>query len=149
MAARSTGVGVTTGSLARTLGVSPTTLRSWDRRYGIGPAERTDGRHRRWTPEDVAMLQEMCRFTAEGLPPAEAARAAKERARDRTRSPALTLTRSPAAPRAPKSPSATALPAGAPAPGRVPVCRSGTYDRSAGAWRERPYDWTRRPCRAC
>lgn len=133
MAARSTGVGVTTGSLARTLGVSPTTLRSWDRRYGIGPAERTDGRHRRWTPEDVAMLQEMCRFTAEGLPPAEAARAAKERARDRTRSPALTLTRSP----------------GAPAPGRVPVCRSGTYDRSAGAWRERPYDWTRRPCRAC
>ncbi|MFD4687861.1 MerR family transcriptional regulator, partial [Streptomyces sp. NPDC058461] len=32
------GVGVTTGSLARRLGVSPTTLRSWDRRYGIGPA---------------------------------------------------------------------------------------------------------------
>ncbi|MFJ5271166.1 MerR family transcriptional regulator [Streptomyces sp. NPDC088358] len=115
MAARSTGVGVTTGSLARKLGVSPTTLRSWDRRYGIGPAERTDGRHRRWTPEDVAMLQEMCRFTAEGLPPAEAARAAKERARDRTRSPALTHTRPPAAPRAPKSPPATALPAGAPA----------------------------------
>lgn len=84
------GVGVTTGFLARRLGVSPTTLRSWDRRYGLGPAVRPDGRHRRWTPDDVAMVQEMCRLTAAGLPPAEAARAAKEAARDRVAaSPAL------------------------------------------------------------
>ncbi|MFD7137257.1 MerR family transcriptional regulator [Streptomyces sp. NPDC059894] len=76
-------VGVTTGFLARRLGVSPTTLRSWDRRYGLGPAVRIDGRHRRWSPEDVAMVQEMCRLTASGVPPAEAARAAKERARGR------------------------------------------------------------------
>ncbi|MET7288922.1 MerR family transcriptional regulator [Streptomyces sp. NPDC005573] len=69
--------GLTTGALARRLGVSPTTLRSWDRRYGIGPAERTDGRHRRWTPGDVAMLETMCRLTSSGVPPAEAARAAK------------------------------------------------------------------------
>ncbi|MEV6019078.1 MULTISPECIES: MerR family transcriptional regulator [unclassified Streptomyces] len=83
-------VGVTTGFLARRLGVSPTTLRSWDRRYGLGPAVRVDGRHRRWTPDDVAMLQEMCRLTAAGLPPAEAARAAKEGARGRVAaSPAL------------------------------------------------------------
>ncbi|MFF3448801.1 MerR family transcriptional regulator [Streptomyces sp. NPDC002667] len=83
-------VGVTTGFLARRLGVSPTTLRSWDRRYGLGPAVRVDGRHRRWTPDDVAMLQEMCRLTAAGLPPAEAARAAKESARGRVAaSPAL------------------------------------------------------------
>ena len=73
--------GVTTGSLARKLGVSPTTLRSWDRRYGLGPAVRPDGRHRRWSPGDVAMVQEMCRLTAVGMPPAEAARAAKEAAR--------------------------------------------------------------------
>lgn len=32
--------GLTTGALARRLGVSPTTLRSWDRRYGLGPAVR-------------------------------------------------------------------------------------------------------------
>ncbi|MBN0046757.1 MerR family transcriptional regulator [Streptomyces actuosus] len=70
-------MGVTTGSLARKLGVSPTTLRSWDRRYGLGPATRVQGRHRRWTPDDVAMVQEMCRLTAAGVPPAEAARAAK------------------------------------------------------------------------
>jgi DNA-binding transcriptional MerR regulator len=67
-----------TGALARRLGVSPTTLRSWDRRYGIGPAVRTDGRHRRWTPRDVAVLETMCRLTSAGVPPAEAARAAKE-----------------------------------------------------------------------
>jgi DNA-binding transcriptional MerR regulator len=76
-----TGVGVTTGFLARKLGVSPTTLRSWDRRYGLGPAVREDGHHRRWSPDDVAMVQDMCRLTATGLPPAEAARAAKDAAR--------------------------------------------------------------------
>lgn len=119
-ATRPTDAGVTTGSLARKLGVSPTTLRSWDRRYGIGPALRTDGRHRRWTADDVAMLQEMCRFTAAGLPPAEAARAAKERARGRGRSPALALVRPPAEPRAAKSPPATVHPA------EAPTSRSGT-----------------------
>ncbi|MFF4425453.1 MerR family transcriptional regulator [Streptomyces sp. NPDC001549] len=69
--------GVTTGAVARRLGVAPTTLRSWDRRYGIGPAAREDGRHRRWTSGDIAVLQEMCRLTASGVPPAEAARAAR------------------------------------------------------------------------
>jgi DNA-binding transcriptional MerR regulator len=72
--------GVTTGFLARRLGVSPTTLRSWDRRYGLGPAHRADGRHRRWSPGDIAMVLEMCRLTAAGVPPAEAARTAKEHA---------------------------------------------------------------------
>ncbi|WP_406859409.1 MerR family transcriptional regulator [Streptomyces sp. HUAS MG47] len=70
--------GITTGAVARRLGVSPTTVRSWDRRYGIGPAVRADGRHRRWSPGDVAMLEEMCRLTASGVPPAEAARAARQ-----------------------------------------------------------------------
>ncbi|MFI1377070.1 MerR family transcriptional regulator [Streptomyces longwoodensis] len=73
--------GLTTGQLARLLGVSPTTLRSWDRRYGFGPASRADGRHRRWSPDDVAMAREMCRLTASGTPPAEAARTARLRAR--------------------------------------------------------------------
>ncbi|MCZ1004297.1 transposase [Streptomyces mirabilis] len=52
-AARPVEAGVTTGSLARRLGVSPTTLRSWDRRYGWGPRSvPTDGtaagRRRTW-----------------------------------------------------------------------------------------------------
>ncbi|MYT26330.1 MerR family transcriptional regulator, partial [Streptomyces sp. SID7760] len=71
---------LTTGAVARRLGVSPTTLRSWDRRYGIGPSVREGGRHRRWAPEDIAMLEEMCRLTTSGVPPAEAAGAALSRA---------------------------------------------------------------------
>ncbi|MCX5197301.1 MerR family transcriptional regulator [Streptomyces sp. NBC_00249] len=67
---------LSTGAVARRLGVSPTTLRSWERRYAIGPARREDGRHRRWTPQDIARLEEMCRLTARGVPPSEAARAA-------------------------------------------------------------------------
>lgn len=99
---------LTTGALARRLGVSPTTLRSWDRRYGIGPATRTDGRHRRWTTEDVATLETMCRLTASGVPPAEAARAARERA-------APTAAQSPSGPAPAPGPTASAGPAGAPA----------------------------------
>ncbi|MFI7387809.1 MerR family transcriptional regulator [Streptomyces sp. NPDC049813] len=73
------GPGVTTGALARRLGVSPTTLRTWDRRYGLGPAERAAGHHRRWSAQDVAVVEEMCRLTASGLPPAEAAHLAGKR----------------------------------------------------------------------
>ncbi|MFD8596036.1 MerR family transcriptional regulator [Kitasatospora sp. NPDC059646] len=68
--------GLPTGGVARRLGVSPTTVRSWERRYGIGPAHREPGHHRRWSPQDIAVLETMCRLTARGVPPAEAARAA-------------------------------------------------------------------------
>ncbi|MDI3408946.1 MerR family transcriptional regulator [Streptomyces cavernicola] len=67
---------LTTGALARRLGVAQTTLRTWERRYGIGPSHREQGRHRRWSPEDVARLEHMCRLTAQGVTPAEAARLA-------------------------------------------------------------------------
>ncbi|MEV7175193.1 MerR family transcriptional regulator [Kitasatospora sp. NPDC093679] len=67
---------ITTGGVARRLGVSPTTVRSWERRYGIGPSGHEAGRHRRWRPQDVAVLEAMCRLTAHGVPPAEAARLA-------------------------------------------------------------------------
>ncbi|WP_443732449.1 MerR family transcriptional regulator, partial [Streptomyces indiaensis] len=69
------GGGLTTGEVARRLGVAPTTVRTWDRRYGLGPDAHTGGRHRRWTPSDVARLERMCALTATGIPPAEAARA--------------------------------------------------------------------------
>ncbi|MFK8910454.1 hypothetical protein [Streptomyces sp. YS-3] len=34
---RSEDIGITTGVLAQRLGVSPVTIRSWDRRYGSAP----------------------------------------------------------------------------------------------------------------
>ncbi|BFO16371.1 hypothetical protein SHKM778_27590 [Streptomyces sp. KM77-8] len=70
------GGGLTTGEVARRLGVAPTTVRTWDRRYGLGPDAHTGGRHRRWTAADVVRLERMCALTATGLPPAEAARLA-------------------------------------------------------------------------
>jgi DNA-binding transcriptional MerR regulator len=98
--------GTTTGDVARRLGVAPTTLRSWDRRYGIGPAVRDDGRHRRWTAADVGLLERMCALTASGVPPAEAARLARESpsaAHGNTPPPPAPLARIPT----PRSPSAT------------------------------------------
>ncbi|MER8037213.1 MerR family transcriptional regulator [Streptomyces hydrogenans] len=112
--------GITTGAVARRLGVSPTTVRSWDRRYGIGPAVRGDGRHRRWSPADVAMLEEMCRLTASGVPPAEAARAAR-RTRSSPDAPSVGVA-TPAA-RVAEAPSAPAPEPAAPA--RRPVTGSG------------------------
>ncbi|MEW2555982.1 MerR family transcriptional regulator [Streptomyces zhihengii] len=66
--------GLTTGELAGRLGVAPTTIRSWGRRYGLEPAAHTPGGHRRWSPADVARLERMRALTATGLAPAEAAR---------------------------------------------------------------------------
>jgi DNA-binding transcriptional MerR regulator len=61
-------------AVARRLGVAPATLRSWERRYGLGPAGRTAGAHRRYTSADVAVLTRMRRLTLDGVAPAEAAR---------------------------------------------------------------------------
>ena len=63
-------------AVARRIGVAPATLRTWDRRYGLGPSEHTAGAHRRYTAEDVARLELMQRLLTMGAPPAEAARAA-------------------------------------------------------------------------
>ncbi|HEU0103601.1 MAG TPA: MerR family transcriptional regulator [Mycobacteriales bacterium] len=63
-------------AVARRLGVAPATLRTWDRRYGVGPSAHAPGAHRRYSPADVARLETMRRLTLDGVPPAEAARAA-------------------------------------------------------------------------
>lgn len=49
----------TINEVARELGLSAPTLRSWERRYGIGPSARTLGGHRRYGPEDVARLKRL------------------------------------------------------------------------------------------
>lgn len=67
---------MTVASVARRLGVSPTTLRTWDRRHGLGPSEHEAGTHRRYSPQDVARLELMRRLTLEGVSAGEAARIA-------------------------------------------------------------------------
>ncbi|PRX44013.1 MerR-like DNA binding protein [Prauserella shujinwangii] len=61
-------------SVARRLGVAPSTLRTWDRRYGLGPSRHTGGRHRRYGPDDVSRLELMQRALLRGASTAEAAR---------------------------------------------------------------------------
>ncbi|MGN8246927.1 MerR family transcriptional regulator [Cellulomonas soli] len=67
---------LTVAGVARRLGVAPATLRTWDRRYGLGPSAHAPGQHRRYTPQDVDRLLVMRRLTVDGVAPAEAARAA-------------------------------------------------------------------------
>ncbi|WP_432570443.1 MerR family transcriptional regulator [Kineococcus sp. SYSU DK005] len=64
---------LTVAAVARRLGVAPATLRTWDRRYGLGPSEHTAGAHRRYSSTDLARLVVMRRLTLEGVAPAEAA----------------------------------------------------------------------------
>ncbi|MFC7341799.1 MerR family transcriptional regulator [Saccharopolyspora griseoalba] len=63
--------------MARRLGVAPATLRTWDRRYGLGPSGHTSGRHRRYGPDDIARLEQMQRALLRGASPMEAARYAR------------------------------------------------------------------------
>lgn len=73
---RAPGPSLTVAAVARRLGVAPATLRTWDRRYGLGPSEHLAGAHRRYSAQDVARLLVMRRLTLEGVAPSEAARAA-------------------------------------------------------------------------
>ena len=68
---------LTVAAVARQIGVAPATLRTWDRRYGLGPSEHNDGEHRRYCPADVAKLMTMRRLIVAGVAPADAAEQAR------------------------------------------------------------------------
>ncbi len=68
---------LTVAAVARQIGVAPATLRTWDRRYGLGPSEHIDGEHRRYCPQDVARLMTMRRLIVAGVAPSDAAEQAK------------------------------------------------------------------------
>ena len=63
-------------AVARRLGVAPATLRTWDRRYGLGPSEHSVGEHRRYNMHDLARLTLMRKLVIAGVSPAEAAQRA-------------------------------------------------------------------------
>ena len=71
-------MGLSVAAVARRMGVAPATLRTWDRRYGVGPGEHRPGSHRRYGPQDLARLEHMRRLVIAGVSPAEAARAARD-----------------------------------------------------------------------
>jgi transposase-like protein len=64
---------LTIGAAARRLGIAAETLRSWERRYGLGPQSRPEGAHRRYSPADMARLERFCRLVGEGVASAAAA----------------------------------------------------------------------------
>ena len=64
---------LTVAAVARRIGVAPATLRTWARRYGLGPSSHEVGEHRRYCPGDLAKLTLMRRLISAGVAPAEAA----------------------------------------------------------------------------
>ncbi len=67
---------LTVSVVARRLGVAPATLRTWDRRYGLGPSAHKEGSHRRYVSSDLARLEYMRSLVVAGVPAAEAAQQA-------------------------------------------------------------------------
>jgi len=72
------GESLTVAAVARRLGVAPATLRTWDRRYGLGPSEHIEGEHRRYCPNDLAKLTLMRRLIVSGVAPSDAAQQARD-----------------------------------------------------------------------
>ncbi|GAB3569682.1 MerR family transcriptional regulator [Amycolatopsis endophytica] len=64
---------LTPAAVASRLGVAVATLRSWDRRHGLGPSSREPGRHRRYTAGDLRRLERVVHLVRQGVPVASAA----------------------------------------------------------------------------
>ena len=84
------------GAVADRLDLAPSTLRTWDRRYGIGPSQRTEGGHRRYDEVDIQRVRLMAQLTGRGVPAHGGARrdvhrrtGPRVRARPRTRGSTL------------------------------------------------------------
>jgi DNA-binding transcriptional MerR regulator len=67
------------GALARMLGVSPATLRSWEERYGVVVPERGAGSQRLYSRDDLDRLRFVSAQMQQGLSAADAHRLLAER----------------------------------------------------------------------
>ncbi|MFJ8959796.1 MerR family transcriptional regulator [Lentzea sp. NPDC102401] len=79
-------------AVAAMLGIAPSTLRTWDHRYGLGPSLRSDGGHRRYRDADVQVLLRMVALTGQGISPAAAAELAHRETPSRPPKPERLLT---------------------------------------------------------
>lgn len=65
------------GAVSSRLSVTASTLRTWERRYGVGPSFRTQGGHRRYTEHDIDRVELMRRLLSRGVSAQDAARVAR------------------------------------------------------------------------
>jgi Predicted transcriptional regulators len=56
------------GEFAKLCGINATTLRAWQRRYGLLKPQRTDGGHRQYNDEDVAKALKILDWVKKGVP---------------------------------------------------------------------------------
>ena len=68
------------GAVARLLGLTPATIRTWEDRYGIIAPKRSPGGRRLYSREEVERLRFVKMKTDEGIQPADAHRLLAERA---------------------------------------------------------------------
>ncbi|WP_327145959.1 MerR family transcriptional regulator [Nocardia sp. NBC_01327] len=64
--------------VAERLGIPTATLRTWNQRYGIGPAVHQPGRHRLYSEADIVLLERMCALIKSGASPSGAAGLVRE-----------------------------------------------------------------------
>lgn len=62
---------LTLSAVAEKLGISASTIRTWERRYGLGP-ERTVGRHRRYSVTEFEQIQTVVGLVRSGISPSDA-----------------------------------------------------------------------------
>lgn len=56
------------GEFARVCGITPTTLRAWQRRYGLLKPQRTDGGHRLYSDDDIQLALKILDWVKKGVP---------------------------------------------------------------------------------
>jgi len=74
------------GALARMLGVTPATLRTWEDRYGVVVPERSAGAQRLYSRDHLDQLRFVCQQMQHGLSAADAHRALADRLSNQSRS---------------------------------------------------------------
>jgi DNA-binding transcriptional MerR regulator len=75
---------LTIGEVAARSGVSEATLRMWERRHGFPRAERTASGHRRYSEQELWLVQRVGAARAAGVPLSAAIERAREAEEDRT-----------------------------------------------------------------